>query len=157
MSKNAGHSWAKAAVPAGDTQFEAIIPGYAATLLGLLETGDSGKTWTRVAGIPNRITAIDTHGGDLIVRAGDWRGVVWSYDLFRHAVDRSSAFSGGITAITGPVVATTSGVYPDRPGPLHGREVSRVVVSDGLYWAARAKGGVYVADSSLVWRLAYQG
>ena len=157
VSSDAGRSWAKAAVPPGDTQFEAIIPGYAATLLGLLETRDSGRTWTRVAGIPDRITAIDTEGGNLVVRAGDWRGVVWSYDLFRHAVDGSPAFSGGITAITGPIVATTGGVYPDRPGPLHGREVSRVVVSDGFYWAARAKGGVYVADNHLIWRLAYQG
>jgi hypothetical protein len=156
VSGDAGRTWAKAAVPPGDTQFEAIIPGYAATLLGLLETRDSGKTWTRVAGIPDRVTAVAGAVGSQVVRAGDWRGAVWLYDPRTRVVEQSAAFPGGVVSVNGPLVATTSGVYPDRPGPLHGREVSRVVVSEGFYWAARAKGGVYVADNDLIWRLAYQ-
>src|SRR5260221_3415359 len=36
VSHDMGSTWAKASVPPGDTQFEAIIPGVAATLLGLL-------------------------------------------------------------------------------------------------------------------------
>jgi hypothetical protein len=157
VSRDAGRSWTKAVVPPGDTQFEAIIPGAAATLLGLLVSVDEGRTWTHVAGVPDRVTSVAAASLHSIVRAGDWRGVVWLYDPVSRVADKAGTFPGGITSVDGPIVATTSGVYPDRPGPLHGREVSRVVVSDNFYWAARAKGGIYLADSSFDWRLAYQG
>ena len=155
-SEDAGAHWARAAVPAGDTEFESVLAsGYAATLLGLLRSTDGGLTWTPVPGIPDRVTAVDDSQGQ--VRAGDWRGRVWSYDPAAGTVTRVAAYTGGVESLAGPVVATTGGPVPDRPGPLHGREVTRVVATASGYFAAVAVGPLYHSADGLSWTLAYQG
>jgi len=157
LSEDAGATWSKARVPGGDNEFQALIPGFAATLLGLLESTDGGHSWTRVAGIPDRITAVSYNGNSGLVRAGDWRGVLWLYDPLRGAVAGRSTYPGGVEAVEGSVVATTGGVYPDRGGPLHGREVTRLVLSGDNYFAAAARGPFYVSGDGAHWRLCYQG
>lgn len=155
-SDDAGATWARAVVPAGDTEIEAIVPGFAATLLGLLESKDSGFTWSRVPGIPDRVTAVSTttSGG---VRAGGWNGQVFSYDPGAGLVRREGAFPGGVLAVDGAVVGTTNGVYPDNGGPLHRREVTRIALSGNFYWAATARGPIYISGDGVDWRLADQG
>jgi hypothetical protein len=156
VSDDAGRTWAKAAVPPGDTQFEAIIPGFAATLLGLLQSSD-GRSWTHVSGIPDRVTAVAFDAGRPAVRVGDWRGAVWLYDPVSGSVARSASYPGGVVFVQGAIVATTNGVYPDHPGPLHGREVTRVVLSGSNYWAAAARGPLYVSLEGSEWHLADKG
>jgi len=157
LSDDSGATWTRAMVPAGDTEFEALIPkGFAATLLGLLHSTDGGRTWTHVSGIPDRITALDYVGAGSVVRAGDWRGATWLYDPASGLVTRGANYSGGIESLDG-VIATTDGVYPDGPGPLHGREVTRVVRSVDTYYAAAARGPIYRSADGLNWSLAYQG
>jgi hypothetical protein len=157
-SDDSGASWSRAEVPAGDTEFEAVLakPMYAATLLGLLRS-DDGTAWTRVPGVPDRITTIAYEGAFQILRAGDWRGTVWNYDLAGATVVRSAGYPGGVESLAGSVVATTGGVYPDRPGPLHGREVTRVVESGDVYYASAAGGAVYLSGDGVNWTFAYQG
>ena len=160
VSDDSGATWAKAAVPAGDTEFEALLPnGFAATLLGLLHSTDGDRTWTRVAGIPDRITALDLDrgGAEALVAAGDWRGTVWYYDPATGRVSPSFSYSGGIESLAGQVTATTGGPFPDHPGPLHGREVTRVVATGHGYFAAAARGPIYFSPDGLDWTLAYQG
>jgi hypothetical protein len=178
VSHDSGGTWTKATVPAGDTQFEAVIPGLAATLLGMLQSTDGDRTWTRVPGFPDRMTALD--GGSR--EAGDWRGHVWAQETFVSGlpsrlapgggpgiepivVPSASWFSlqtvpGGVWSVARGVVATTQGVFVGgRPvaGPLKDREVTRVVLSDRTYWAAAARGPLYSSLDSTTWRLAYQG
>jgi len=160
VSDDSGATWTKANIPAGDTEFESLLPnGFAGTLLGLLHSSDGDRTWTRVAGIPDRITALDLDrgGAEALVAVGDWRGTVWYYDPFTRAVTRSVTYPGGIESLAGQVTATTGGPYPDHPGPLHGREVTRVVATGHGYFAAAARGPLYFSGDGLEWALAYQG
>ena len=156
QSDDSGATWSVAQVPQGDTEFEVIIPGFAATLLGLLRF--DGQAWKRVAGIPDRVTALSYEPVDNTLRAGDWRGKVWLYDLDSGRVLPSAAYAGAVLSLAGPVAATTNGIYPDRGGPLHGREVTRVVLSEDHFWAAEARGPIfYSLDGISGWRLVYQG
>ena len=157
VSHDTGQTWAKAAVPAGDTEFEAVVPGLAATLLGLLQSTDGGSTWTRVAGLPDRMTALDQGSRE----AADWRGHVWA----QAGVSSSAGWfpiqtvPAGVWSVAQNVVGTTQGVYfGNQPvgGPLKGREVTRVVLSGLTYWAAAARGPIYVSADGTSWRLAYQ-
>jgi hypothetical protein len=178
VSHDAGVNWAKATVPAGDTEFEAVVPGLAATLLGLLESLDGDRTWTRVPGLPDRMTALDGSSRE----AADWRGQVWAQETFvgglpsRLAPGRGPGIEpivvpgadwfrlqtvpGGVWSVARSVVATTQGVYfggRSVGGPLKGREVTGVVLSDGTYWAAAARGPLYVSLDGKAWSVAYQG
>ena len=178
VSHDTGRTWAKANVPAGDTEFEAVIPGLAATLLGLLQSLDGDRTWTRVAELPDRMTALDGRTREV----ADWRGHVWAQETFVGGIPshlapgsgpgiepvvvpganwfRLQTVSGGVWSLARGVVATTQGVYVGgNPvgGPLKGREVTRVVLSDSTYWAAAARGPLYASLDSTTWRLAYQG
>jgi hypothetical protein len=184
VSHDTGGTWTKATVPAGDTQFEAVIPGLAATLLGLLQSTDGGDSWTHVTGLPDRMTALDPVSRE----AADWRGHVWAggpaaVGSFPIQVEPSlvpgasaesgpavtivagqwhqvQAVSGGVWSVARSVVGTTQGVYLSGwpvGGPLKGREVTRVVLSDLTYWAAAARGPLYVSLDGANWRLAYQG
>jgi hypothetical protein len=160
VSHDTGRTWAKAIVPSGDTQFEAIIPGLAATLLGLLESADGGGTWARSAELPDRMTALDPVSRE----AADWRGHVWTPGapvarVGLHWLEVQTV-PGGVWSVARGVVATTQGLYVSgRPagGPLKGREVTRVVLSGTIYWAAAAGGPLYVSSDGAGWRLAYQG
>jgi hypothetical protein len=157
VSDDSGDHWTRARIPRGDTEFEALMAkGFAATLLGLL-WNPSGDGWVRVPGIPDRITALDYDGGAGLVRAGDWRGAVWNFDPASGAVARSATYPGGIESLAGRVTATTGGPYPDHPGPLHGREVTRVVATGHGYFAAAARGPLYFSGDGVEWVLAYQG
>ena len=178
VSHDTGRTWAKASVPVGDTQFEALIPGVAATLLGLLESTDGERTWTRVPGLPDRMTALDRASRE----AADWRGHVWAQQTFQNGLPSQLApgsgpgiepivvpgaswfqlqtVPGGVWSLAKSVVATTQGIYVSgKPvgGPLKGREVTRVVLSDLTYWAVAARGPLYVSPNGTDWRLAYQG
>jgi hypothetical protein len=178
VSHDSGLTWAKATVPAGDTEFEAVIPGLAATLLGLLESLDGDGTWTRVPGFPDRMTALDGVSRE----AADWRGHVWAQETFVGGLPsllapgsgpgiepvvvpgaswfRLQTVPGGVWSVARSVVATTQGVYAGGRsvgGPLKGREVTRVVLSDSTYWAAAARGPLYVSPDGKSWSLAYQG
>jgi hypothetical protein len=165
VSYDTGQTWVKAKVPPGDTQFEAVIPGLAATLLGLLETED-GLTWTRVQGLPDRMTALDQVSRE----AADWRGHVWTQTTT--VVGPGGVVSqgrewfavrtvpGGVWSVAQNVVATTQGVYfggRQVGGPLKGREVTRVVLSGPNYWAAAARGPLYVSADGSDWHLADKG
>jgi hypothetical protein len=153
VSHDTGLSWRKATLPPGDTEFEAVIPGLAATLLGLLRSRDGGRSWTRIAGLPDRMTALDPVSRE----AADWRGHVWaSTDVDWFPLLR---VPGGVWSVAQNVVGTTQGVYfggRQVGGPLKGREVTRVVLSGLTYWAAVAKGPLYVSADGVNWRLAYQ-
>jgi hypothetical protein len=154
VSEDAGTTWSEATVPHGDTEFEALIPGYAATLLGLLTSSDDDRTWTRAPGTPDRVTAVSRQAGG--IRIGDWHGDVCL--LQASPASRScSTVPGGVLALAGEVVATTSGLYPDRVGPLHRREVTGLVLSDANYYAAIARGPIYSSTDGTDWRLVYQG
>jgi hypothetical protein len=178
VSHDTGRTWAKATVPPGDTQFEALIPGVAATLLGLLESTDGERTWKRVPGLPDRMTALDRASRE----AADWRGQVWAQETFVGGLPsrlapgsgpgvepivvpgagwfRLETVPGGVWSVAQGVVATTQGIYVSgKPvgGPLKGREVTRVVLSDHTYWAAAARGPLFVSPNGTDWRLAYQG
>lgn len=153
-SHDAGGTWAKAAVPTGDTEIVAVIPGLAATLLGLLQSNDGGGTWTRVEGLPDRMTALDQGAR----QAADWRGHVWAQNGTGWIPTQT--VSGGVWSVAQAVIATTQGLYVSgRPveGQLKGREVTRVVLSSGTYWAAAARGPIYVSTDGIDWHLAYQG
>ena len=158
LSDDAGAHWVTATVPAGDTEFESIAAnGFAGTLLGLLRSVDGGHTWSRVPGVPDRVTAVDYDGSQAMVRVGDWRGSVWNYYPDTGRVVRSATYAGGIESLAGEVVATTNGPHPDRPqSPLHGREVTRLVQSGPGYYAAVAGGSVYFSGDGSFWHLAYQ-
>ena len=154
VSHDAGGTFAKASLPSGDTEVIAVIPGLAATLLGLLQSTDGGGTWTRVEGLPDRMTALDQGAR----QAADWRGHVWTQD--GAGWSPSQTVSGGVWSIAQAVIGTTQGLYVSgRPvqGQLKGREVTRVVLSGGNYWAALARGPIYVSADGVAWRLAYQG
>ena len=121
VSHDSGQTWAKAIVPPGDTEFEAVVPGLAATLLGLLESTDDGQTWTRVPGLPDRMTALDLGQGDVETQvlangeAADWRGHVWerefSFGSFPIQVEPGPPGSGPSKRAGGQL-----GPSPDRPG-----------------------------------------
>jgi hypothetical protein len=153
VSHDTGQTWVKATVPTGDTEFEAIVPGLAATLLGLLQSTDGGQTWSRVPGLPDRMTALDQGSR----QAADWRGHVWARTdagwLPTHNLP------GGVWSIARNVVGTTQGVYVDGVpvgGPLKGREVTRVVLSGITYWASVGRGPLYVSLNGTDWSVAYQ-
>jgi hypothetical protein len=160
VSHDTGHTWAKATIPPGDTQFEAIIPGVAATLLGVLESQDGGRTWVRSTELPDRMTALDQGSRE----AADWRGHVWTQlEPVARVGGRwfqLETVPGGVWSLANGVVATTQGIYiAGRPvgGPLKGREVTRIALSGLTYWAAAARGPLYVSTDGTNWRLAYQG
>lgn len=157
-SDDSGTTWSQAQVPAGDTEFEGIVPGFAATLLGLLHSADSGHSWARLEGFPDRMTCVSLTGasGDAL-RAGDWHGDVWLYDALANQPVFGGHYPGAVLSVAKSVVATTNGVYPDRGGPLQGREVTRLVLSDLNYYAAVARGPIYVSSNGTDWRLVYQG
>ncbi len=159
VSHDTGRTWTRASVPAGDTQFEAVIPGEAATLLGLLESADGGSTWVHSAELPDRMTALDP----VSRAAADWRGHVWvpGTAVVRDNVHwfEVQTVPGGVWAVAKSVVATTQGVYVSgQPvgGPLKGREVTGLVLSGLTYWAAAARGPLFVSTDGSSWRLAYQ-
>jgi len=158
-SDDSGASWSRAQVPAGDTEFEALMAkGYAGTLLGVLRSVDgAGLEWTRVPGLPDRVTALDYDGANGLVRVGDWRGSVWNYSPDTGLVARSASYPGGIESLAGGVTATTGGPYPRRAGPLDGREVTRVVATTDGYFAAAARGPIYFSAGGGDWTFAYQG
>jgi hypothetical protein len=167
VSHDAGRTWTKAAVPPGDTEFEAVIPGLAATLLGVLESADGGSTWVRSAELPDRMTALDPVSRE----AADWRGHVWTQTPTVHGPTGSVVIQGGewfplrtvpggVWSVAQNVVATTQGVYVGGRqvgGPLKGREVTRVVLSGPNYWAAAARGPLYVSPDGSDWHLADKG
>jgi hypothetical protein len=163
VSEDAGATWSSAKVPVGDTEFEQVaagIPPYqpalAATLLGLLESSDLGHTWTHVAGLPDRLTAVDGMSNEV---AG-WRGQVWGGNPDGFGWRLLATLPAGIWSVSGSVAATTAGLYSldGRPiaGPLHGREVTRLVLSNQVYYAALARGPIYSSGNGTDWRLAYQ-
>lgn len=155
VSDDAGASWRKAAVPAGDTEFEEIVPDYAATLLGLLHSADGGRTWIRESGLPDRVTSVDRGA----LEVGDWRGNVWITNPPRWS--KAASLPGGVWSVVAGIAATTSGLYTldghQIGGPLKGREVTRLVLSGGFYFAAAARGPLYFSGDGLGWSLAYQG
>jgi hypothetical protein len=178
VSHDTGRTWVRATVPEGDTQFEALVPGLAATLLGLLESTDRDRTWTRVRGLPDRMTALDQRSRE----AASWRGQVWAQETFVGGIPSRQApgsgpgiepivvpgagwfpletVPGGVWSLANGVVATTQGIYiAGKPvgGPLKGREVTRVVFNGLTYWAAAARGPLFVSPNGIDWRLAYQG
>ena len=80
------------------------------------------------------------------------------YDVDSGRVLPSAAYVGAVLSLAGPVTATTNGIYPDRGGPLHGREVTRVVLSQNGFWAAEARGPIFFSRDGIGgWSLAYQG
>lgn len=114
VSQDSGASWERAAVPNGDTEFEALLPGataeLAATELGLLRSTDGGRTWSRVAGVPDRLTALSRTYDEVL--AGDWRG-----NTYRSVDDGRSwapagAVPGGVWHYSAAdnMVATTHGL-----------------------------------------------
>ena len=160
VSADSGGTWSKAVVPTGDTEFEQIaagrppyVPDLAATLLGLLESTDGGRSWTHVAGPPTRLTSVD----GVSFEAGSWSGELWAGNPDGTGWRRIARFPGGVESVAGSVVATTGGPVPDHPGPLHGREVTRVVSTGYGYFAAAARGAVYFSRGGAEWVLAYQG
>ncbi len=160
LSIDRGATWTMASVPAGDLQFEGVVPGFAATLLGLLHSADGGRTWARLPGSGDRMTAVSLTGDAADpVRAGDWYGRLWRYRAGRLTVAGSSCSGGGIWSLAGQVVAGTEGLCP-KPGSgapdLAGREVTRVVDSGGTYYAAVARGAIFTSGDGVGWRLAYQ-
>ena len=164
VSNDAGATWRMADVPTGDTEFESIVPDYAATLLGLLRSPDNGLTWSRLPGLPDRMTTVSLTGStNDPIRAGDWHGDVWAYQNTTpyngFSVDLEK-LPAAVLSVEKAVVATTNGMYVNgRPvgGPLRGREVTRVVLSGGSYYAAEARGPIYISDDGRSWRLVYQG
>lgn len=160
-SDDAGTTWSQAEVPAGDTEFESIVPGFAATLLGLLHSTDGGHSWSRLAGFPDRMTSVSLAGYPASdFRAGDWHGNVWRDDSASGGPPAPALvghYPGAVLSVAESVVATTNGAYPERGGALRGREVTRVVLSDLSYYAAVARGPIYVSDNGGDWRLVYQG
>jgi hypothetical protein len=158
VSHDTSQTWTKAEVPPGDTEFEAIIPGLAATLLGLLQSTDGGRIWTRVQGLPDRMTALDQGSRE----AADWRGHVWAQAMVSPGADwfPIQTVPGGVWSVAQNVVGTTQGVYfggRQVGGPLKGREVTRVVLSGPNYWAAAARGPLYVSPDGSDWHLADKG
>jgi hypothetical protein len=162
-SDDQGATWTRAVVPPGDLEFEQLVPGFAATLLGLLRSNDGGRTWDRLPGMAGRVTAVDLTGpyhvaGVPQVLSGDWYGRVWAYDALA-GVYVYTTCQGGIWSISLPVVATTQGLCPKpRSGPalLADHEVTRVVRSGLTYYAAVARGAIYFSDDGSDWRFAYQ-
>lgn len=156
-STDEGGTWSKVAVPAGDTEFEQVTPGFAATLLGLLHSSDGGLTWQRLAGSGDRMTAVSTSGPGI---AADWYGRVWFYDPVNQRLRGSPASCpGGIWSLAGRLVATTQGLCPrPRSGPalLADHEVTSVVNAGRRDYAAVARGAIYVSDDGDNWRFAYQ-
>lgn len=153
-----GATWTKASLPAGDVEFEQVIPGFAATLLGLLHSGDGGQTWQRLASSGDRMTAVAAYGDQSIV-AGDWYGRIWTFEPGPLLLHQTASCKGGIWSLALAVIATTQGLCPrPRSGPalLTDHEITRVVVSGITYYAAVARGGIYVSDGGDDWRFAYQ-
>ncbi len=153
-SDDRGATWSRAAIPADDSEFEALAPGNAATLLGLLQSADEGRTWVHVASLPNRVTSIRESP---VLAVGDWRGRVWEEEA--GGWHERAHYPGGVGSLAGAVVATTSGLYVhDRPvgGELGSREVTRVVASGGAYYAAVARGPIYYSVDGESWRVVYQ-
>ena len=154
-SDDAGANWTKATIPSGDSEFEAVVPGYAATLLGLLRSVDGGRSWEHVSELPNRVTSISE---EPVFEVGDWRGTVWEND--GQGWRARTHYTGGVASLAGDVVATTAGLYAkDRPvpGELGSREVSRVVQSGSAFFAAIARGPIYFSADGGAWRAVYQG
>jgi hypothetical protein len=114
--------------------------------------------------------------------AADWRGNVWAQETFVGGLPtrlapgggpgmepvvvpgaswfRLQTVPGGVWSVARSVAATTQGVYSSGrsvAGPLKGREVTRVVLSDSTYWAAAARGPLYFSLDGKSWSLAYQG
>lgn len=155
-SDDAGLTWSRAAVPPGDLEFESIVPGYAATLLGLLHSGDGGRSWNRLEGFPNRMTAVSLTGTETDpVRAGDWRGGLWAYNPIGGRAVSLGRVSGGVWSIEKSVAGTTTGIVPvtGPNDPLGRREVTRVVLSEPNYFAIAADGRVYWSLTGTGWRL----
>ena len=151
-SADRGVTWSKAAVPAGDTEFESVVitdrAQLAATLLGILVSTDAGATWAAASGVGDRVTALDGF------EAGDWQG-----NLYRSADgvawQRSGRVPGGVWSLAGPIAGTTAGIFRDgqATGGLGGREVTRVISSPPRYYAIVARGPVYVSDLGGSWHL----
>jgi photosystem II stability/assembly factor-like uncharacterized protein len=155
QSEDGGVSWRRAEIPAADTEFEAIVPGYIATLLGLLHSEDGGRSWQRVVGLPNRLTSISETNG---LAVGDWRGTVW--EMREGSWSPAAHYPGGVSSVAGEVVATTGGLYRSGrrvSGELGSREVSKVVATAGSFFAAAARGPLYFSSDGNSWRVAHQG
>jgi hypothetical protein len=161
VSRDRGASWARATLPPGDTQFIQIVPGFAATLLGMLHSEDGGLSWSRLPGSGDRMTAVSLTGSvQDPIRAGDWYGRIWLYDAPDHRFFGAGAnCGGGVWSVAKSVTATTAGLCPKpRSGPtlLADHEVTRLVLSGLTYYAAVARGAIYVSDNGTDWRFAYQ-
>lgn len=150
LSRDAGGSWGAASVPAGGTEFEsiAIAPGLdlAATETGMIGSRDGGLTWTRVSGLPDRMTAV-VAGPETGYLAADWRGRIYaSSDGVSWRVETD--LGRGVWALGGGRAATISGLYDLASRrwagpPLAGVEVPALAGSDGSLYAAVARGPVY--------------
>jgi hypothetical protein len=151
VSRDRGATWTAASVPAGDNQFLDVTCCWVATLLGVLATGDGGSTWRALPGLPSRITAVSEG------QAADWAG-----DIFARTGDtwvRSARLPAAVRSIDADLAGTTDGLYFRRRlvgGPIAGREVTKVVSSGGAYYAALARGPIYVSRDGTSWRVLYQ-
>lgn len=155
-SDDAGGSWARAEIPAGDNEFEAVIPGYAATLLGLLRSRDGGRTWEHDAALPNRTTSISE---EPVLEVGDWRGTVWRQVDGAEGWNAREHYGGGVTSLAGDLVATTGGLFFQSrraSGVLGSGEVSRLVASGTGYFAALARGPIFHSADGNSWRAVHQ-
>lgn len=151
LSRDNGAGWQAAQIPPGDTQFVDADCCWIATLLGVLASDDGGLSWHRLGGLPTRITAVSDG------RVADWAGDVFA--LSQNAWVRVAQLPAGIRSIAGGVAGTTNGIYFDGrsiAGPIGGREVTRVVASGGVYYAAAARGGIYSSPDGIGWRFLYQ-
>ena len=145
LSDDAGTSWRRSPLPAGDLEVSSISlgqPDLLATLLGLLESSDRGRTWTRVPGLPGRMTAVDRNGPDLV--AGAWRGQTYrSQGAGWEPLDSRRAGIWAVSASAG-AEATTDGLYQHGVRILAGREVTALIVSGTTLFAFEAGGKVSI-------------
>ena len=160
-SSDAGQTWDLADVPSGDLEFESILAGegqdLVATELGVLRSIDDGRTWSRVHGLPDRMTALSMKGSSYW--AGDWRGHVfrsddggltWILTATLPAAIWSMASGSDLVGTTGGVFA--AGAIATAPG-LERREVPAVVRSGGVLFAARSRGEIYTSqDGGATWQ-----
>jgi photosystem II stability/assembly factor-like uncharacterized protein len=159
-SLDAGQTWHAAEVPRGDLEFESILAGEAqdlvATELGVLRSTDDGQSWSRVQGLPDRMTALSRKGS--IYWAGSWRGNVFKSDDGGRTWIQAVKLPAGVWSMASgsDLVGTTIGLY--RTGTevstvgLSQREVVAVASSGGVDYAARSRGDIFAStDGGRTW------
>jgi photosystem II stability/assembly factor-like uncharacterized protein len=151
VSHDRAVTWTAAIVPTGDNQFLDVTCCWVATLLGVLATSDGGSTWRPLPGLPSRITAVSEG------RAADWAGEI--FDRSGETWVRSARLPAAVRSIDADLAGTIEGLYFRRRlvgDPIGGREVTKVISSGGFYYAALARGPIYVSHDGTSWSFLYQ-